>query len=152
LPSSGLLIIDGNLLAGAGSAILTRGQLLALIRSRDGILDDDDDDDWGPLARRRRRRSRDPNRFPKVPSEKGTELMHSGVFGANEPSTRNSVDQPIKLKKDIARRVLDRELGLGNPRERLRNQALMAQVNCNRIPAKMIIALSSVGSKTGTFS
>ncbi|SPO03780.1 related to WD repeat protein [Cephalotrichum gorgonifer] len=63
----------------------------------------------------------DPNRFPKVPSEAGRELMYSGQFGAN-PSV---LDQ--KMKKYMAMRVLDRELGIPNPAEKRRNQKLLVQ-------------------------
>jgi WD repeat-containing protein 23 len=88
--------------------------------------DDDDDDDFGRFGmRRRRRRARlDPNRFPEVPSDKGAELMNSGNFGSNEIQTINSISQ----KKRLARRILDRELGMDNGPRLRANQRLMAQV------------------------
>ena len=101
---------------------LTHRQLLALLRGRDlghVLFHDDDDGGWG-FRRRRRRSPPDPNRFPKVPSEKGTELMHSGTFG--------STDRHITSRKRLARRILDRELGIGNQSERKINQDIMAQV------------------------
>ncbi|KAJ1336049.1 DDB1- and CUL4-associated factor 11 [Microdochium nivale] len=67
-----------------------------------------------------RRRPRDPNRFPKVPCEKGRELMSSGVFGRSEVSR-------LRTKKRLARRLLDRELGLGTRSARQVNQSAIAQ-------------------------
>ncbi|KAH7037144.1 WD40-repeat-containing domain protein [Microdochium trichocladiopsis] len=67
-----------------------------------------------------RRRPRDPDRFPKVPSEKGRELMSSGVFGRSEVSR-------LRTKKRLARRLLDRELGLGTKSARQVNQSAIAQ-------------------------
>lgn len=84
---------------------------------------DDDDEDYLYRARSRRQRRLDPDRFPKVPSEEGTKLMHSGVFGSSDWKTRS--------KKQLARRVLDRELGLGDRISRKMNQEAMAQVSVN---------------------
>ena len=87
---------------------------------------DDNDNDHGHFGiRRRRGRARlDPNRFPKVPSDEGVKLMNSGKFGANEIQTVDVIAQ----KKTLARRILDRELGILNgPRQKV-NQQLMAQV------------------------
>lgn len=64
----------------------------------------------------------DPNRFPKVPSDKGIELMNSGTFGASE------IKPTIRSKKRLARRILDREMGLGNTVDRHVNQSMMTQV------------------------
>lgn len=64
-------------------------------------------------------------RFPKVPSEEGKKLMESGAFGA--------YDRSKPSRKALARRLLDRELGLGDPSGQKLNQGLMAQVG-NRIP------------------
>lgn len=64
----------------------------------------------------------DPNRFPKVPNEAGRELMYSGQFGANPPVSEQ------RMKKDLARRVLDRELGISNPAETRKTHRLLAQV------------------------
>ena len=84
---------------------------------------DDGDDDHGPRRRRGRVRP-DPNRFPKVPSEKGIELMNSGNFGVSEIRALSTITQ----KKKLARRILDRELGLDIGPRRKANQLLMAQV------------------------
>jgi WD repeat-containing protein 23 len=67
---------------------------------------------------RRRRQPKDPNRFPKVPSEEGLKLMRAGAFGANNYDKR----------KHIARRMLERELGVGDPEQRRRNSDLVTQV------------------------
>jgi WD repeat-containing protein 23 len=109
----------------------------------DAIDDDDGDSDYdeelnNSLFRRRRRRTRpDPNRFPKVPSDEGTELMNSGTFGSNEVQMTNSVNVP-PLKK-LARRILDRELATEDYAHQKVNQRLMAQV---RQPYSSSFALS----------
>lgn len=92
--------------------------------------DDDEDGDFNHLWRRRRRRERpDPNRFPKVPSDKGTELMNSGTFGLNEVQTVKTGDtNNISKKKKLARRILDRELATESYAKQKVNQRLMAQV------------------------
>ena len=106
--------------------LLSQRQVLQYLRrSNLGhlLFDDVDEDDeefaWGM---RHRRRHYDPNRFPKVPSEKGIELMNSGTFGASE------IQSTIRSKKRLARRILDRELGLGDRANRRVNQGMMAQV------------------------
>lgn len=71
----------------------------------------------------------DPNRFPEVPSEAGRELMDSGLFGANPSAFEH------KTKKSLARRILDRELGISNPAESRRNNKLIVQVRGNPIPS-----------------
>ncbi|KAJ4018055.1 hypothetical protein NW752_001966 [Fusarium irregulare] len=109
---------------GARTGLLTRRQLLALMQDPNltSVLfqDNADDDaeflDW-PF--RRRRTPKDPNRFPKVPSEQGLKLMRSGAFGAN--------DYSFGAKKRLAIRMLERELALGNREDRLRNTALINQ-------------------------
>lgn len=91
-------------------------------------MDDDDDEDFSPYRRRRRERP-DPNRFPKVPSEKGAELMNSGDFGSNEAQTVTSNEQHnIGKKKKLAMRILDRELAVESPAKQRLNNRLMAQV------------------------
>jgi DDB1- and CUL4-associated factor 11 len=89
--------------------------------------EDDDGDEFVRFGiRRRRRRARlDPNRFPKVPSDNGAELMNSGSFGSNEIQSVNAISQ----KKKLARRILDRELGMDNGPRQKANQRLMAQVS-----------------------
>ena len=82
------------------------------------------DDDARPQRRRSTRR--DP--FPKVPSEKGLDLMESGVFGSNEDSHSNDADG-LTQKKQLAKRLLDRELAVGGFANRRLNQRLIAQVS-----------------------
>lgn len=98
----------------------------------DDEVDNDDelDGDFNHLWRRRRRRTRpDPNRFPKVPSDKGTELMSSGTFGSNEVQTvKTDETNNISKKKKLARRILDRELATQSYAKQKVNQRLMAQV------------------------
>lgn len=112
-------------LAGARTGLLTRAQLVALMRDPDltsVLFQDDPDSDaeflqW-PLQRRRT--PKDPGRFPKIPSENGLKLMRSGVFGAN--------DHDLHRKKHLAQRMLNRELAIGNHDDRRRNNALITQV------------------------
>lgn len=68
---------------------------------------------------------KDPNRFPKVPSEEGRKLMQSGVFGSNDDDT-----QP---KKQIARLILEREIGMGDRMQRKRDNGVLAQVSMRYI-------------------
>jgi WD repeat-containing protein 23 len=92
-------------------------------------VDEDDEDFNGYLSRRRIRRERpDPNRFPKVPSDEGTELMNSGIFGYNEVQAVNSINR--SRKKKLAMRILDRELATEGYAQQRVNQRLMAQVRC----------------------
>ena len=116
--------------------------MLALLSNRAvaGGLDDDDDDDfgfggWAPPPRRRQRAKSEE--FPKIPNEKGAELMKSGRFGANEDSPR------LKQRKHLARRMLDRELGIYTKSDRQRNQDLMAQEMIPSTQAEMIIHYDS---------
>ncbi|EFQ29533.1 WD domain-containing protein [Colletotrichum graminicola] len=115
---------------GVGTRLIRGTQVLGLMQGGGEVilhstLDDfDDDEDMGWGGRRRRghsgesSHSGEPSRFPKVPSDEGTKLMYSGVFGANEQHAS---------KKQLARRILDRELGLGDRRDQKQNQDLMAQ-------------------------
>lgn len=102
-------------------------QILELIQGYGvGGLGEDDDDDmddlpWG-MRRRRRRAPKDPNRFPKVPSDEGIKLQRSGVFGANDVDQHNR-----RVRKHIARRMLERELGLGDASSRRQNNDLLTQ-------------------------
>ncbi|KAI0600604.1 WD40 repeat-like protein [Biscogniauxia sp. FL1348] len=115
----------------------TQNQVLGYLRRTNlGHLLFHDDDDEGGFQfgyRARRNRTHDPNRFPKVPSDKGRELMNSGTFGANEVPTS------IKIRKQLARRILDRELGIGGRTAQKINQGVMAQSMIPRSDADMII-------------
>lgn len=116
------------MVARSGTGLITQGQLLALLRNRDlsnVLFQDDPESDAEFLAdwpRRRRRTPKDPNRFPKVPSDAGTDLMRSGVFGANDHNYNR------RVKKNLARRMLDRELGLGDRHDRSQNNDMIIQV------------------------
>ncbi|OTB02870.1 hypothetical protein M426DRAFT_61461 [Hypoxylon sp. CI-4A] len=122
---------------GRRTGLLSRRQVLDFLRrSNVGHLifsEDDDDEDIIRLGNFRRRRELDPNRFPKVPSEKGRELMNSGTFGASD------IYSTIDTKKRLARRILDREMGLGSRSNRQINQSMMAQSMIPSSDAEMII-------------
>ncbi|KAI0803546.1 WD40-repeat-containing domain protein [Xylaria sp. FL0064] len=119
------------------AGLVSQREIVNLLRGRnlgillDGEDDDDDFDNW--THRLRRRRPLDPNRFPKVPSEKGRELMNSGTFGAHD------ISSPLRKKKQLARRILDRELGIGDKSYRRMNQGVIAQSLIPRTDADMII-------------
>ncbi|KAI1328631.1 WD40-repeat-containing domain protein [Xylariaceae sp. FL0255] len=106
-----------------------------------GYFDDGEDEELRTRIRRERdaRRQRlrnltsDPNRFPKVPSEKGRELMESGTFGTKDISSR------ILKKKGLARQILDRELGIGEKTYRKVLQGEIAQSLIPRTEADMVI-------------
>jgi DDB1- and CUL4-associated factor 11 len=84
-------------------------------------LDDDDGNEFVRFGRLRRT-PLNPSRFPKVPSDKGIDLMHSGNFGTNKIQSTNA-------EKELARRILDRELGTDSgPRQKV-TQGLMTQVS-----------------------
>jgi WD repeat-containing protein 23 len=90
--------------------------------------DDEDEDDFNPRWARRRQKP-DPNRFPKVPSDAGTELMNSGLFGANPAQAVNSRDKiSLGKKKKLAWRIMERELAVGNSATERLNNRLLAQV------------------------
>ena len=132
------------LILGTAAARQRRQVMRLLANSEIGRLfhfaaDDDDleelydeeelDGDSNHFWRRRRRRVRpDPNRFPKVPSDRGTELMNSGIFGSNEVQTVKTGDTNNISKKKLARRILDRELATESYAKQKVNQRLMAQV------------------------
>lgn len=127
-----------HLISSRRTGLLSRRQVLDFLRRSNlghlvfGEGDDEDEDDFH-FGYRRRPRGSDPDRFPKVPSDKGRELMDSGTFGAND------IYSPIKTKKQLARRILDRELGIGNRATRRINQGVMAQSMIPSSDAEMII-------------
>jgi len=110
------------------------GRLFRFAADEDEFDDDDDiDDDYhnGMLGRRRRRERPDPDRFPKVPSDTGMELMNSGTFGSNEVDTVHSGS--IAARKKLAQRILDRELATEDYAQQRINQRLMAQVSSSAL-------------------
>ncbi len=74
--------------------------------------------------------------------EKGRELMESGMFGAFDNR------EPLANRKRLARRLLDRELGLGDHVGRKLNQDLMVQV---RIRGQLMCTLA-IGMSTDSCS
>jgi WD repeat-containing protein 23 len=115
---------------------VTRDQIIRLLGHRGlrGLLsahgrafaDDDDSDEEDPFSWGRSRRSaanRPPPVFEKVPSEAGRDLMTSGTFGANERPPDS-----IKRRKELASRLLRRELGLGSIGRQRARSGLLRQV------------------------
>ncbi|KAJ2902769.1 WD repeat domain-containing protein [Zalerion maritima] len=146
---------DGNVGGGATrTARLSARQILALFNGGDlqdillGTEGIEDDGDWG-FGRRRRHTPPDPNRFPGVPSERGTELMTSGVFGVinNKGSqkrrqikqSRGSRYYQGTPKNTLPRRLLERELALGDYAVRHVNEGMMAQYLIPSQEPEMII-------------
>lgn len=91
-------------------------QTSGLLRGTLAADDDDDDDEeeyglhYGRYPFRRRRRERPAGDiFPKVPSDVGTELMGSGLYGSNP----HYVDRLKQRKKKLATKLMWRELGIG---------------------------------------
>ena len=107
--------------------LLRNSDIARLLQITVGADEGEDDDDGYARIRLRRRGRADPNRFPKIPSENGQELMNSGQFGSNE--TENIREGEIIMKKKLARRILDRELATVSYSEQQLNQRLMAQVS-----------------------
>jgi WD repeat-containing protein 23 len=109
------------------------GRLFHLAADDDGEGNWDDDEEiigfnnnvW---SRRRRMVKPDPHRFPKVPSDMGTELMSGGIFGSNEAYSIKTGDTNNVIRKKLARRILDRELATETYAMQRVNQRLMAQV------------------------
>ncbi|PSR85749.1 WD40-repeat-containing domain protein [Coniella lustricola] len=117
---------------GSGVNILSRHQLLALLRGHaNGARI------WNDLVdeRRRQRTPPDPHRFPKVPSDEGRKLMNSGAFGITDRQD-TSTAAVTKRKKKLARRLLDRELGIADRRV---NQLAIAQQMVPSDEADMLI-------------
>lgn len=114
-----------------GAGMMTAGRLLRIFTTGQdasrfiAALGDDGDEALSQWARRRRRTAPDPDRFPKVPSKEGRKLMDSGVFGSVE--VVDSITRARRQRKALARRILERELGLGDFVARKLNQGLMKQ-------------------------
>jgi WD repeat-containing protein 23 len=98
---------------------LTQREFLALLRGQylnpSGLGHDDNGQPFSWHSG-----SRGAQHFPKVPSDEGRKLMESGVFGTSDRREPN--------RKTLARRILDRELGLCDLPSQKVNQGLMAQV------------------------
>ena len=63
-------------------------------------------------------------RFPKIPSEQGKELMDSGIYGSNE----YFVDRRRKRKNNLSERLMWRKLGLEARGSSRRANRYLAQV------------------------
>ncbi|KAI9645319.1 hypothetical protein NHQ30_006055 [Ciborinia camelliae] len=85
-----------------------------------------DEDDLVLWPRRMRTSTPDPERFPKVPSVAGEELMASGYFGSNDAQSPYKDDQ-VRRRKRLTRRILDREIASGNFASQGINRRIMAQ-------------------------
>jgi WD repeat-containing protein 23 len=113
--------------------MMTAGRLLRIFTAGQDAsrflraLEANDDEglaDWNG-GRIRRRPPPDPDRFPKVPSPEGRKLMDSGVFGSVEAVDGATLSR--KRRKALARRILERELGLLDGVGRRTDQGLMKQ-------------------------
>ncbi|KAL3420209.1 WD domain-containing protein [Phlyctema vagabunda] len=115
------------------------GRLFQL--AAEGSDDDEDDPGFHYTSRWRRRRSTpDPDRFPKVPSDEGTELMNSGTFGSNEVFANDTISAAGMIhRKKLARRILERELAVDGEARQKVNKRLMAQGMIPSSNADMII-------------
>jgi len=113
--------------------------------------DDDDDDDSDVYPSRRTRRNRRPfsgDPYPKIPSEKGRDLMGTGGFGTNDHCDHGACGLPfsqtsLRKRRKLGRRMLDREMGVEN---RGRARALNALASQDLIPgskADLIINLNA---------
>ncbi|CAJ2504543.1 Uu.00g119370.m01.CDS01 [Anthostomella pinea] len=130
-----------NLITTGRTGLLSQRQLLDYLRRQHlgHVLFDEDADDGGGGGglgfghRPRRRRALDPERFPKVPSDEGRDLMNSGTFGTND------IQSPIRTKKQLSRRIVDRELGIGGRTHRRVDQGVMAQSMIPSTDADMTI-------------
>ena len=90
-------------------------------RTLRGLDDNELEDGYGGL---RRRRTRDPNRFPKVPSDVGKELMDSGIYGSRD----GFVDVRRQRKTNLSQRLMWRKLGVEARGTQRRANQLIAQV------------------------
>ncbi|KAH9884025.1 WD40-repeat-containing domain protein [Xylariomycetidae sp. FL2044] len=127
-----------DLISSRRTGLLSQRQVLHFLQRSNLaqiLVGDDEDGEDNALhwLRSRRARSSDPNKFPKVPSDKGRELMNSGTFGARSPP------ETIAKKKHLARRILDRELSTGSTAARKVTRGLMAQSMIPRSDADMVI-------------
>ncbi len=90
--------------------LLTRGVFHG--RAANIGIDEDEDDDRearnGRFGSRRRRRPQNcENKYPKIPSDEGREIMRSGIYGSRD----HFGDIRRKRKKNISERLMWRRLG-----------------------------------------
>jgi WD repeat-containing protein 23 len=98
--------------------------------------DDDNDEEeeygihYGGYGVRRRRRERPAGDvFPKVPSDVGTELMRSGLYGSDP----HYVDKLKQRKKRLATKLMWRELGIGTTGAQKRDARAVFQVGSSQV-------------------
>lgn len=122
---------------------MTRERFIRMILRSNGLAfgDDDDDDDEGGLNQPRYpQRPRQAREFkphpPKTfqPQPAGTTLMESGSFGINDHADglsrrpkSESQDGPVRRRKKVATRIMQRELGLGSPGKERSYNRLVSQ-------------------------
>lgn len=107
---------------GARPRGLPRHLVQYLAWSRQATGDDAQDDSRG----RRRPRGPQPDDYPKIPSDAGTELMNSGIFGISDTYQSSR----IARKHKIGSRLLYRELGSNHLGRGKATNRLIAQVLC----------------------
>ncbi|GAB1312265.1 WD40-repeat-containing domain protein [Madurella fahalii] len=114
-----------------GRPYLTQSEFLALLRGQDVNPVFHGDSDGIHRLRFSVGRGANRNKFPKVPSDEGRKLMESGAFGTYDWREHN--------RKGLARRLLDRELGLGGRSGQKINQGLMAQQMIPSAKPEMVV-------------
>lgn len=123
-----------RLIMGNGTGQLTQVQVINLLRNSNlGHLVFANDEEDQRQQRQRRRQAHEASTLPQAPCKEGTELMNSGRFGATE------LGPSLRTQKRIARRILDRELGIGTTATRLANEAVLKQSLIPSTPAEMVI-------------
>ncbi len=90
--------------------LLTRGVFSG--RAANTSVDDEEDDDGearnGRFGSRRRRKPQNcENKYPRIPSDEGRELMRSGIYGSRD----HFGDISRKRKRNISERLMWRRLG-----------------------------------------
>ena len=125
-------------------------------------VDEDDDEDsdrylgYTPRRSRRARRTFQGDRYPKIPSDEGKELMAGGNFGTNDHCDHTSCGQPfsqpnMRKRRKLARRMLDREMGVEN---RGRARALNSLTSQDLIPSSKADLIVNLNARcySGQFS
>lgn len=127
----------------------------------DDAADDSDDDDgtyagYGARRPRRSRRRFEGERYPKIPSDKGKELMDSGTFGTSDHCDHSACGLPFSQtnmhkRRKLARRMFDREMGV---EQRGRARALNALASQDLIPGSQADLIVNMNARcySGQFS
>ena len=122
--------------------------------------DDDDESDgypgYGARHRRRSRRTFVGDRYPKIPSDEGKQLMESGTFGTNDHCDHSACGLPLshdnmRKRRKLARRMFDREMGVEN---RGRARALNSLASQDLIPSSKADLIVNLNARcySGQFS